>query len=506
MMNRNAFSKDTGVSRREPERYRSYSGARLNVKNISVTCAVLIAVVIMELVSSSNKSTLIYALAVVSLVPLFYGIRYALRYPSWFIFALIVAETVPYFSIIPIDPGSRWFIRYPLLFPLAIPAVWAAFKTRTLFQGRFALMLMFFGWGAVTLVYSLNPTVSAGRLIPDFLLFATICFAASRIENADDVQVVLGRFVLGCGLLQIITAFAYLFLPEVLGGSGETLRATWMLDERGLYRFCGIFNEPNAVGSLMLATVGSGVAHWHAVTSRWRKLLLALSMIAAVIFAALADSRSETLAAVVGCIGYGIWKYRWKGAMAVAIVMVLAIGCFTMFSSAIEPYLNRGVDSMTGRTEAWSFEVSKAEDSPLLGYGYQSEGEILRDHRFRDWEEIWNRGASTPLHNGYMTLIIGTGIPATIFWLVVFIAPWWALFRSGEDPWNLMPLALLVIIPALLLSIDESGLSEPRYVRGLLLFMCWAMAERYQLVHRAQAAAAEAQPWSRWQELFAFNR
>src|SRR5579872_2074536 len=118
-MDRNAFSKDTRVSRMEPEGYRSHSGARLNVKNVSGTCAVLVAVVIMELVSSSNKSILLYALAVVALVPLFYGIRYALRHPSWFIFALIVAETVPYFSIIPIDPESRWFIRYPLLFPLA---------------------------------------------------------------------------------------------------------------------------------------------------------------------------------------------------------------------------------------------------------------------------------------------------------------------------------------------------------------------------------------------------
>jgi O-antigen ligase len=229
-------------------------------------------------------------------------------------------------------------------------------------------------------------------------------------------------------------------------------------------------------------------------------------MISSVVFAAFADSRSETLAAVIGCIGYGIWKYRWKGAVAVALVIVLALGCFSMFGSVIEPYLNRGVDTMTGRTEAWAFEVEKAKASPLLGYGYQSEGEILRDRHFNDWEDIWNRGAGTPLHNGYMTLVIGTGVPAGIFWLVVFIGPWWSLFRSRDDPWNLMPLALLVIIPMLLLSIDESGLSEPRYVRGLLMFMSWAMAERYQIVHRQRTEALEQQPASRWQLLFAYNR
>jgi len=375
-----------------------------------------------------------------------------------------------------------------------------------LYEGRFGSMLLFFAWGAVTIAYSLNPTVSAGRLIPDFLLFATICYAASRVETAADVQIVLGRFVLGCGLLQIVTAFAYFFLPEVLGGSGPTLRATWMVDERGLFRFLGIFNEANAVGSLMLATVGSGVAHWHAVSGRWRKLLLALSIGSSVFFAAVADSRSETVAAAIGCVGYLVWKYRWKGAIAVAIVMALALACFSMFASEIAPYLNRGVESMTGRTEAWAFEMSKATDSPLLGYGYQSEGEILRDRHFRDWEDIWDRGASTPLHNGYMTLVIGTGIPATIFWLVVFIGPWLALFRGADDPWNLKPLALLVILPAILLALDESGLSEPRYVRGLLLFMSWAMAERFEIVRRREREAAEAQPVSRWQVLFAANR
>ena len=505
-MSDSALNQNSQTSRPQWDRYRRDSSGSLNVRNISVLVSILIAVGMINLLSASSRSIPLYMLSALALVALLYGIRHALRYPSWFIFALIVEETVPYFSILPIDPDSRWFLRYPLLFPLALPALWAAFKSRMLFQGRFALMLIFFAWGAVTLSYSLNPAVSAGRLIPDFLLFATICYAASQVENANDVQIILGRFVLGCGILQIITAFAYFFLPEVLGGSGETLRATWMVDERGLYRFCGIFNEPNAVGSLMLATVGSGAAHWHAVTTRWRKLLLALSMIAAVIFAVVADSRSETVAAIVGCVSYGVWKYRWKGAIAVALVMVLALACFSVFNSAIEPYLNRGVDSMTGRTEAWSFELTKAEESPLFGYGYQSEGEILRDGRFRDWEEIWNRGAGTPLHNGYMTLIIGTGIPATIFWLIVFIGPWWALVRSGEDPWNLMPLALLIIIPTLLLSIDESGLSEPRYVRGLLLFMSWAMAERYQLVRRARAEVTEAQPLSRWQMLFAFDR
>lgn len=487
--------------------YRHRGFQDVNVQRIRRLSVSLLALTAVAVLSSNNRWVQIYALAALLLVLLYYGICYAIRHPAWFVFALIAAETVPYFSVIPLDPNNRWFLRYPLLFPLALPALWGAVKSRALFQGRFGLMLMFFAWGAVTIAYSLNPAVSLGRLVPDFLLFGTICFAASRVDDAADVQIILGCFVLGCGILQLITAFAYFFLPEVLGGSGETLRAIWMVDERGLYRFCSVFNEPNAVGSLMLATVGSGVAHWPAVKTRWRKLLLALSMVSAVIFAVVADSRSETGVAVVGCVSYVIWEHKWKGTAVVALVIVVVLGCYSMFAASINPYLNRGVDTMTGRTEAWGFELRKAKASPFLGYGYQSEGEILRSREFGDWEEIWNKGSATPLHNGYMTLIIGTGIPAAIFWLTVFIGPWWSLFREREDPWNLIPLAFLVIIPMLLLSIDESGLSEPRYVRGLLLFMSWAIAERYQILHGHRLdEGIDRQPSLRWKMLFQCGR
>lgn len=450
-------------------------------------------VVLLFLLNSRDQELQIGVLGVLSIIALYQVIRYAFREPRWYICALMIEETVPYFNVIPVSPDSRWFLRYPLLFPLALPALWSTIKTGILFQGRFGLMVMYFVWSAVTVTYSLDPGVSMGRLVPDFLLFSTLCYVGSNIKSAEDVQQVLGRFVLACGLLQSLTAVAYLFLPEVLGGTGETLRATWMVDERGLARFCGVFNEPNAVGSLMLATVGAGVAHWTAVRTGWRKVLLASTMVAGVFFAIAADSRSETFVAIIGCTSYAIWRYRLKAFVTVALFIVVACGCFYALKPEIQPYLNRGLDTMTGRTGAWDFEIAKAEANPFFGYGYQSEGEILRDRHFNNWQNIWDRGAYTPLHNGYMTLIIGTGIPATIFWLSIFLGPWWLLIRGREDPWKLKPLVLLVILPALLLALDESGLSEPRSVRGLLLYVSWTIAERYQIVSQQTGPSAPEQ-------------
>jgi hypothetical protein len=36
----------------------------------------------------------------------------------------------------------------------------------------------------------------------------------------------------------------------------------------------------------------------------------------------------------------------------------------------------------------------------------------------------------------------------------------------------------LVVVPALVLALSESGIAEPRYPEGLLVFLAWIVAER----------------------------
>jgi O-antigen ligase len=299
------------------------------------------------------------------------------------------------------------------------------------------------------------------------------------------VQVVLGRFVLGCGLVQILDGIAYFFLPPILGGAQDTLRATWMIDPLGqdLPRFAGVFNNPNAVGGVMMATVTASVAHWHAVKSRHRKILMALSMASAVFFAIVADSRSETAATIVGCTTYALWKYRWRAVRVLAVIVVAAVLTLPFIN---KQYLNRGLDTATGRTEAWAFEVRAVKASPFIGYGFQVEGEIFQNRYWTNWQDFWDHGANTALHNGYMSTAIGLGIPALLLWLVAFMTPWVMLLRDETDAWNLKPLLCLVALPILLISFDESVI-EVRAILGLLVWVSWAITAHYgQIVSSAQ--------------------
>lgn len=437
-----------------------------------IVAAAMSAIVLVIFLCPAGNQTRIVMLAVGGAIAIICGVTLAYRSPAWLLVALIAEETLPYLNIIPLDPQSRWFLRYPLLLPLCLPSLWVMWKSHVIQDRSFRLPILFFVWGAVTVVYSLNPIISMGRLVPDFLVFTTLAVAALNVKDADDVQEILAKFLIGCAILQFFTVVAWFCFPANL---------THVIDDQGLLRFTGVGTDANAVGSLMLATVGAGIAHWPATRGRPRAVLAA-TMVSSVIFAILADSRSETGAALIACAAYAIWNYRLKGAVICAAVLTLGIAAYTALGPSVQIYLNRDVTTLTGRTEAWHFELIKLRQRPFLGYGYEVEGEIFQDRFFTNWQEFWDQGVNTALHDSYLTIAIGMGLPALALWLYVFILPWVAIFRATADPWNLRPLGLMVILPALLLGIDESGLSEPRSIRGLLVFMSWILALRYQSV------------------------
>lgn len=458
-----------------------------------MSVAAVFALALVALLSSAGNFPRLAALVVAALALLVWTIRRSYADASWLIVALIVEETLPYINIIPLDPQNRWFLRYPLLIPLCLPALWIVWRSKILWQDGFRYILAFFAWGAVTVVYSLNSPISAGRLLPDILVFAALTVAALNVRSQGDVQKLLGRFLLGCGVLQVLTVIAWFFFPANL---------THMIDDQGLLRFTGIGTDANAVGSLMLATIGAGVAYWPAAQG-WRRICLAAIMVSAVSFAALADSRSESAAAAIGCAAYAVWKYRFKGAALCAAFLCAAMIAYEMLGPHLQIYLNRDLTTLTGRTEAWDFELVKLEQKPLLGYGYEVEGEIFQDRYFTNWQQFWDQGANTALHDSYLTIAIGMGLPALALFLYAFVAPWVGLFRGSDDLWNLKPLAFLVILPALLLGIDESGLSEPRSVRGLLIFLSWILAVRYETIRARETRDGKNAIKIGWRRAFA---
>src|SRR6266851_3851572 len=445
--------------------------------------AIAILCVLMLNTQSSRVLPILLGIAIVV-----WATRQTIIDPTWLILALVLEETLPYMNLIPIDPQSRWWLRYPFLLAFCIPTIAAAWKSGILKRGCFSGFLLYFGWGAVSILYSLDPGTSAGRLIPEILLFVALSLVAVSVKGDDGVDRLLERYLIGCSLLLVLIAVTAFALPTNVMREGDTPTIgtyNWILRQSsGILRFSGIFYAPNAIGEVMLATVGAALLLWPR-TVGWKKWALAAVISAAIVFGAMADSRSPFIALAVAAITYTIWKHRGRGTM---IFFVLMIGGVIAYNVGIGTgaHLSRDAATINGRTEAWQFEVDKLLERPFTGYGYEVEGAIFMDRRFPYWDEFWDRGPNTSVHEGYMSVAVGLGLPALCLFVYLILKPWIALFRREDDPWHLKPIFFLIVLPQFIRAIDESGIAAPRGIGGLIFFLAWTLAERQRL------AAAQA--------------
>jgi O-antigen ligase len=402
---------------------------------------------------------------------------------QWLIVPLVVlAILIKSFFL---EGASRAAIHYglTLLFCLpCIPTVWRAGIFR---RGGFELYSIYFAWALVTVTYSLAPQFSLLRLLDATLVFCAISTIAFEIREPEDVALLVERYLLGCGAFVVIMAFAALALPRSI---------TWYapeLETDAVLRFRGMLNNPNEVGVLMLATVGPTLAFWSRLPSRRRKWFGLLALLA-VGECAMADSRTPFIALGVGSALYLVWRYRLRGILLMVAGVALFVAVLPLFGHSLSEYTGRGdVSTLTGRTEMWAYVVQEIKSRPLVGYGYECAGAIFKSKYFPIWYGPWDEGAQSSLHNGYLDHAIGVGVPATLFWFFVVMLPWWFVMRRKDDPWNLKPVVLLVVIPCLIHNLSEASIGDFTGLIGLLFGFSWAVGERHRLLALEQAEAAQ---------------
>jgi O-antigen ligase len=417
-------------------------------------------------------------LVATALAALPWAINATRQNPSWLliVFALIEAATASAF-VSGTDQPLGAFIRYPLGFLFVLPLLPALWKSRILSKGGFRDYAIYLAWAIISAGYSILPGVSFTRAIAATLPFCALCVIATELRSGQDARRVMGVFLTGCGLVVAANYVAYLIPVDT----------TWQPDpDSGLLRFAGYFTEPNELGGLVLATLGAGFCYWP-VASGWRRILATVTMIAALLQCIMADSRSPLVAIAIGCAVYLPFKYRLKGALGAVALFAI----FFYIASAVPSmriYFDRGdVASFTGRQEAWDFAVRRVKDNPILGYGYEVEGQILKSPYFSGWDEVWNLGYQTSLHDGYVSRAISLGVPAMLFWLFLTLRPAVTCLFRGRDPWRLRSVVPLALMPVLILNFTES-ISDFRSFSGVLMALAWAILERERLFAKAETA------------------
>jgi hypothetical protein len=314
------------------------------------------------------------------------------------------------------------------------------------------------------------------------LMFAAITMCSVRARQSGDVARIIRCLMLACVVVTLATASASAVLPN---------RITWgtELQQNGpnpddldeVARFQGPFDNPSRLGELALVTVGLVMTYFEFAERKEQKYLVGAAILAGGL-TALADSRSGLLALAVGSSLYALWRHRLKGLAVLAAAGILIVALLVVEGSVVAPYLWRGnVWTVTGRTDMWPFVLQQIAARPLFGYGYQTAGAILSGRFFPLWWGPFNEGVHNSVHNGYLSLMVGVGVPAFVFWLYIMLHPWFSLFRQSDDPWRLKRAFFFLVIPLLLVNLDEEMLGECLGPSGFLFVMLWALAEQHRL-------------------------
>jgi O-antigen ligase len=183
-----------------------------------------------------------------------------------------------------------------------------------------------------------------------------------------------------------------------------------------------------------------------------------------------------------------VWRYRIRGVIGMAALCTLL--CVAPVAiPGVHAYLDRGdVGSFTGRQVAWDFAVRSIKEHPLTGYGYEVEGEILQSRYFSGWDEVWDEGYQTSLHNGYLSRAVSLGIPGLLFWLFLMMRPMASCLIRNQNPWSMKSIVWLSLLPALIMNCTES-ISDFRSFAGIEMALVWVILERQRLCARMQARA-----------------
>jgi hypothetical protein len=443
--------------------------------------AAAVGVLALALLAHPSGGALI-VVAIIAAVVLPWASYHTRHHPSWVLIVFALIEAVAASSFVGqsgLEDKGGAIIRYLLGFLFVAPLLPAMWRSGILRKGGFRDYAIYLIWALVSVSWSILPAVSFARVIAAALPFCAFCAMAAQVRSGEDARRVMGFLLAGCGIV-VAAQFVTLVIPTI---------TTWQPDpDTGMLRFCGFFTEPNEIGALMLATLGAGFVYWP-LASRSQKVLAAAAMIGSVVQGVMADSRSPFVAMAIGCAVYVVLNYRIKGILAVAAAFVILYCAAALAVPGLRAYLDRGdVASFTGRQEAWDFAFRSLKQSPLLGYGYEVEGQILRSQYFTGWDDVWSMGYQTSLHDGYLSRAVSLGVPALLLWVFITLRAALSCFFRNRDPWRIWSFAPLALLPVLILNFTESVV-DFRAFTGILMGLAWAMLECERIFAVEQAAA-----------------
>ena len=287
------------------------------------------------------------------------------------------------------------------------------------------LAIAFIAWCGLSLFWSFDYGITTRKLAILLMLFIGAAATAQRFRIQDIAGLV------------VFSGTIYLLL-----GIGSELYLGTLRPWVGGYRFSGTIH-PNGQG-MNCAILLLAALFLAAREERLRVPLLGIAVFAAV-FLLLTKSRTPigTIAAVI--VIYGVLSLPGSLKLALATLTVAVLAVIPIFQRVLDSLLNAlylmgrtdiaGTEAknLSGRAELWEQCWVYIQESPFLGFGYNSFWTL--DNTQDIAQKIdWFSGSA---HSVYLDLLLGLGVVGLVLYVLLLlggVARFMAAYKLTSDP------------------------------------------------------------------------
>lgn len=315
---------------------------------------------------------------------------------------------------------------------------------------------------AISFVWSDNPLITLQRISAFFGTLLFCIYFALRYDKKEQIELL--TYALSAVLL--LSILIALILPSY-GISSEN-NGAWQ----------GAFNQKNILGKIM--TLGT-ITFLFYLSERRRliaKILMAILIIISISLTYLSQSKTAILTTLILGIIISCARILQKSNKSTKSFFMIIIAIMIIISGIIIPYYEDDIlqgigkeTTLTGRTELWSYSISKIMEHPIIGYGYASFW--IKEDKSPSERAEYVLGWNPPhAHNGFIDLTLELGLIGLIIvsiQLIMLASKSFYLAKKSKEFIDLWPLALIAFL--LLYNLTESSLIRPNSI-FLVIYIC----------------------------------
>ena len=324
------------------------------------------------------------------------------------------------------------------------------------FQWLVALWILYLGWAAASMIWSVYPLLTVRNLVA-FVMVSVGCFGLGvgfygSLPNGRDL------FLRHVFWASVLSALVILLPLPFRFQQYDLLNPSQRLDIGG--NFPAYVTRPVVVTLLALvATSILGVRRWLKRDWFWVAVLV-LPLLAL-------KSRGPI---VWGMLTLGIFYIFYKTSirdrvLQAGLLLVIGVGTYIYYSENVlqtifgplVPYLSRGnvqaTENLTGRIPLWQALVEQVWQHPWLGEGFAAFWSPLNVAQLGSWD-------LTSAHNGYLEELLNTGVVGLTLLLAFCLGTLTVALRRARRGDPLGWLVFLFVVFYLLLNITNALTQE----------------------------------------------